>query len=45
MAGRLEIRVDKTGEETTVAQIGKILNQTVEKNKGAYPGVRSFDGW
>jgi Cu2+-exporting ATPase len=30
LAGRLEIRVDKTGEETTVAQIGKILNQTIE---------------
>ncbi len=29
LAGKLEICVDKTGEETTFAQIGQILNQTV----------------
>jgi Cu2+-exporting ATPase len=30
LAGRIELLVDKTGEETTAAQIGQILNQTVD---------------
>ena len=30
LSGRVCIRVEKTGEETTVAQIGEILNQTVD---------------
>lgn len=30
MSGRLLVRVDKTGDETTVAQIGNILNQTLD---------------
>ena len=30
LAGRIELQVDKTGEETAAAQIGEILNQTVD---------------
>ncbi len=29
LSGRVEIQVEKTGQETTAAQIGQILNQTV----------------
>ncbi len=30
LSGRIVMRVDKAGDDTTVAQIGQILNQTVE---------------
>ena len=30
LSGRIELQVDKAGEETTAAQIGHILNQTVD---------------
>lgn len=30
LSGRIELQVDRAGEETTVAQIGEILNQTVD---------------
>lgn len=34
LSGRVCIRVEKTGQETTVAQIGEILNQTVDFKTG-----------
>jgi len=34
LAGKLEICVDKTGKDTTAAQIGEVLNQTVNAKTG-----------
>lgn len=36
LGGRLEVRVEKTGAETTVAKMGEILNNTIERQQSHF---------